>query len=65
MTDATNTVDIDPDRASFTTALHAARDQLIQAAGAIAETAIDLVVREIGRLRTGLDNRPGTLTTWH
>ena len=33
----------DPDRASFTTALHAARDLLVQAAGVIAETTIDLV----------------------
>jgi len=50
MCDATNTVPgIDPDRASFTTALHAARDQLIHAAGVIAETVIDLVGR-IGRL---------------
>ncbi|WP_232074473.1 IS4 family transposase [Phytohabitans suffuscus] len=50
MTDATNTVPgIDPDRASFTTALHAARDQLIQANGIIADTIIDLAGR-IGRL---------------
>jgi hypothetical protein len=35
--------DIDPDRASFTIALNAARDQLIQAAGVIADTVIDLV----------------------
>jgi hypothetical protein len=50
MTDATNTIpDLDPDRASFTTALHAARDQLVQATGVIAETVIDLVGR-IGRL---------------
>ena len=32
-----------PDRASFTVALHAARDQLIHAAGVIADTVIDLV----------------------
>ncbi|MDG4792374.1 IS4 family transposase [Micromonospora sp. WMMD1082] len=32
-----------PDRASFTIALHAARDQIIHAAGVIAETTIDLV----------------------
>lgn len=32
-----------PDRASFTVALHAARDQLIHAAGVIAGTVIDLV----------------------
>src|SRR4051794_2673460 len=35
--------DVDPDRGSFTVALHAARDQLIAAAGVIAETTIDLV----------------------
>jgi hypothetical protein len=32
-----------PDRASFTVALHAARDQVIHAAGVIADTVIDLV----------------------
>lgn len=32
-----------PDRAGFTIALHAARDQLIHAAGVIADTTIDLV----------------------
>ena len=43
MADATDTVPgTDPDRASFTIAWHAARDQLIQAAGVIAETVIDL-----------------------
>jgi hypothetical protein len=43
MTDATNTSPgSDPDRASFTVALHAARDQLIQAAGVIADTTVDL-----------------------
>jgi hypothetical protein len=43
MTDATDTVaGTDPDRASFTLALHAARDQLVQAAGVIADTEIDL-----------------------
>src|SRR4051794_12571 len=35
--------DVDPDRGSFTVALNAAREQLIKAAGVIAETAIDLV----------------------
>jgi len=35
--------DVDPDRASFTIALNAARDQLIHAAGVIADTIIDLV----------------------
>jgi hypothetical protein len=50
MADATDTrPDIDPDRASFTIALHAARDQLIQATGVIADTVIDLV-GAIGRL---------------
>ena len=35
--------DLDPDRGSFTIALNAARDQLVQAAGVIAGTVIDLV----------------------
>jgi Insertion element 4 transposase N-terminal/Transposase DDE domain len=44
MADATSTqAGIDPDRASFTIALQAARDQLIQAAGVIAATRVDLV----------------------
>ena len=44
MTDATNSSPgLDPDRASFTIALHAARDQVVQAAGVIADTVIDLV----------------------
>jgi hypothetical protein len=44
MADATGTrPDTDPDRASFTTALHTARDLVIQAAGVIADTTIDLV----------------------
>jgi len=34
---------IDPDRGSFTIALHAARDQLTQAQGVIAGTTIDLI----------------------
>jgi hypothetical protein len=43
MADATNTQpDTDPDRASFTIAYQAARDQLIQAANIIADTVIDL-----------------------
>jgi hypothetical protein len=46
--------DLDPDRGSFTIALNAARDQLVQAAGVIAETVIDLV-GVIGR--HVLDNR--------
>jgi hypothetical protein len=54
MADATSTQPgIDPDRASFTIALQAARDQLIQAAGVLATTSIDLV----GKLgRAVLDN---------
>ncbi|MET8178063.1 transposase [Streptomyces sp. NPDC005336] len=44
MADATGTrPGIDPDRASFTIALHTARDLLVQAAGVIAGTAVDLV----------------------
>ncbi|MBV9010625.1 MAG: IS4 family transposase [Pseudonocardiales bacterium] len=35
--------DLDPDRGSFTVALHAARDQLIAATGVIADTTIDLI----------------------
>jgi hypothetical protein len=50
MADATDTrPDIDPDRAGFTTALHTARDQVIHAAGVIADTVIDLV-GAIGRM---------------
>jgi hypothetical protein len=50
MADATNTQPgVDPDRASFTHALNAARDLVVQAAGVIANTTIDLVGR-IGRL---------------
>ncbi|MCT9935412.1 IS4 family transposase, partial [Planotetraspora sp. A-T 1434] len=49
MADATaSRPDIDADRASFTVALLAARDQIIHAAGIIAEATIDLVGR-IGR----------------
>ena len=44
MADATSTqAGTDPGRASFTIALHTARDQLIQAAGVLAATTIDLV----------------------
>jgi hypothetical protein len=44
MVDATDSrPGLDPDRASFTTALNAARDQVVQAAGIIAGTVIDLV----------------------
>jgi hypothetical protein len=46
--------DIRPDRLSFTVALHAARDQLIHAAAAIAETTIDL----IGRIGAAALNQP-------
>jgi hypothetical protein len=50
MTDATNSdTSVDPDRASFTIALHAARDQVVQAAGVIAGTVVDLIGK-IGRL---------------
>ncbi len=50
MSDATSSQPgIDPDRASFTAALHAARDQLVQAAGIIAGAVIDLV-GSIGRV---------------
>jgi hypothetical protein len=49
MAEATSTQPgADPDRASFTIALNSARDQLIQAAGVIAGTVIDLVGK-IGR----------------
>jgi hypothetical protein len=42
--DATSTLPrADPDRASFSVALQTARDQVIQAAGVIADTVIDLV----------------------
>ncbi|MGW3606790.1 IS4 family transposase [Micromonospora sp. NPDC005161] len=44
MVDATDSrPGLDPDRASFTTALNTARDQITQAAGVIADTVIDLV----------------------
>ncbi|MFH8387902.1 transposase [Kitasatospora sp. NPDC018058] len=44
MADATETrPHVDPDRASFTIALNTARDLVIQAAGVIADTVIDLV----------------------
>jgi hypothetical protein len=42
--DATGTLpDADPDRASFSVALQTARDQVIQAAGVIADTVVDLI----------------------
>jgi hypothetical protein len=44
MTDATDSrPGLDPDRASFTTALNAAREQVVHAAGVIADTVIDLI----------------------
>jgi hypothetical protein len=44
MTDATDSrPGLDPDRASFTTALTTARDQIVQAAGITTDTIIDLV----------------------
>jgi hypothetical protein len=44
ITDATETTgSTDPTRGSFTIALHAARDQLTQAAGIIAGTTVDLI----------------------
>jgi len=43
MADALLGQEVAPDRAGFTIALHAARDQLVQAAGVIADTIIDLV----------------------
>lgn len=44
MLDATDSrPGLDPDRASFTTALTTARNQLIQATGVITDTVIDLV----------------------
>jgi hypothetical protein len=44
MVDATDSrPGLDPDRASFTIALNAARDQIVQATGVITETIIDLV----------------------
>jgi hypothetical protein len=44
MVDATDSrPGLDPDRASFTTALNTARDQIILAAGVIADTIIDLI----------------------
>jgi Insertion element 4 transposase N-terminal/Transposase DDE domain len=44
MVDATDSQpDTDPDRASFTTALNTARNQIVQAAGVIADTTIDLI----------------------
>jgi len=46
--------DISPERLSFTVALHAARDQVVHAAAAIAATPIDL----IGRIGAAVLNQP-------
>ena len=46
--------DISPDRLSFTVALHAARDQVLHAAAAIADTTIDL----LGRIGAAVLNQP-------
>jgi hypothetical protein len=43
-----------PDRAGFTIALHAARDQLVQAAGVITDTVVDLVGAIGHAVRAGL-----------
>ncbi|MDG9679124.1 transposase, partial [Micromonospora sp. DH14] len=44
MVDATDSrPGLDPDRASFTTALNTARDQVVHAAGIITGTVIDLI----------------------
>ncbi len=43
ITDAADTTGADPDRASFTTALNTARDQVIQATAILAEETIDLI----------------------
>jgi Transposase DDE domain/Insertion element 4 transposase N-terminal len=44
MVDATDSrPGLDPDRASFTTALHTARDQIVHAAGIVTDTVVDLV----------------------
>jgi hypothetical protein len=44
ITDAAESTDgVDPDRGSFTIAVHTARDLIVQAANVIAETTIDLV----------------------
>jgi hypothetical protein len=40
----------DPDRASFTVALHAARDQLVLGAGVLTDTSTDAVVDLVGRI---------------
>ncbi|WP_371750446.1 hypothetical protein OG302_42740 [Streptomyces sp. NBC_01283] len=43
ISDAAHSTKTDPDRCAFTTALHAARDQVVQAANVLADTVIDLV----------------------
>ncbi|WP_433454583.1 hypothetical protein ACQPXS_40945 [Streptomyces sp. CA-142005] len=73
--DATSTVPgADPDRAGFSIALHTVRDQVVQAAGVIAGTTIDLVgaigravlnnLMPVRRLRLGprAVNRPMSAT---
>jgi len=65
MVDATDSQPgLDPDRAGFTTALHAARDQLVQADTVIADTVIDLVGAIGRRVLAGLlpERRPRTKT---
>ncbi len=59
ITDATlDRPDLDPDRGSFTIALNAARDQLVQAAGVIAETVINLVGKIGHTIRAITCSRP-------
>lgn len=49
--------DLDPDRGSFSVALHAARDQLTAAAGVLIDTSVDAVVDLVGVLgRAVLDH---------
>ncbi|WP_199820607.1 hypothetical protein [Streptomyces sp. NRRL F-2664] len=43
ITDAADSAGTDPDRASFSIALQTARDQLVQAAGVIQDSTIELV----------------------
>jgi hypothetical protein len=61
--DAADTAGVDPDRGSFTIALHTARDQLIQASNIIADTKADLT-GAIGRqvLAQLMLNRPSAAT---
>ena len=57
--------DIDPDRASFTTALRTARDQIIQAAGTVAATTIDLIGSIGAAIRADLMPQRRTRTRPH